>query len=148
VSNTGFVNGIMTSSDCITWTPITNARTTIWYSVAYGNGVFLATSNDASPFLRSTDGVVWNDVALPSTTDTYKGLVYGHGIFMAMTNENTEPKWMTSPDGLVWTYGLAAPLSIQIQVVSMTYGNGLFVSVAQSGTGQRVLTNGIFGLGP
>jgi hypothetical protein len=29
VSNTGFVNGIMTSSDCITWTPITNARTTI-----------------------------------------------------------------------------------------------------------------------
>jgi hypothetical protein len=49
---------------------------------------------------------------------------------------------MTSPDGITWTSRISAADN---QWQSVTYGNGLFVAVANTGTGNRVMTspNGI-----
>lgn len=45
---------------------------------------------------------------------------------------------MTSPDGINWTSRQSAADN---SWVSVTYGNGLFVAVSQSGTGNRVMTS-------
>jgi hypothetical protein len=44
---------------------------------------------------------------------------------------------MTSPDGITWTARTSAADNAWL---SVTYGNGLFVAVAISGTGNRVMT--------
>jgi hypothetical protein len=46
---------------------------------------------------------------------------------------------MTSPDGITWTSRTSAADNAWR---SVAYGNGLWVSVAQSGTGNRVMTSG------
>jgi hypothetical protein len=45
---------------------------------------------------------------------------------------------MTSPDGITWTSRTSAANN---NWQSVTYGNGLFVAVASSGTGNRVMTS-------
>jgi hypothetical protein len=45
---------------------------------------------------------------------------------------------MTSPDGITWTSRSSAA---DLVWKSVTYGNGLFVAVAFSGTGNRVMTS-------
>jgi len=46
---------------------------------------------------------------------------------------------MTSPDGINWTLRTSAADNNWLGV---TYGNGLFVAVANTGTGNRVMTSG------
>jgi hypothetical protein len=50
---------------------------------------------------------------------------------------------MTSPDGITWTSRTSAAANFW---TSVTYGNGLFVAVSNSGTGNRVMTSGVIGL--
>jgi hypothetical protein len=50
---------------------------------------------------------------------------------------------MTSPDGFNWTSRTSAADN---NWFSVTYGNGLFVAVSYSGTGNRVMTSGVIGL--
>jgi len=45
---------------------------------------------------------------------------------------------MTSPDGITWTLRTSASNN---DWRSVTYGNGLFVAVASSGSGNRVMTS-------
>jgi len=49
---------------------------------------------------------------------------------------------MTSPDAIVWTSRASAADN---SWTSVTYGNGLFVAIAYTGTGNRVMTSGLFG---
>jgi hypothetical protein len=88
----------MTSPDGITWTSRTPATVSLWYSVTYGNNLFVAVGS----------GVV-----------------------------------MTSPDGITWTSRTAAAIN---SWRSVTYGDGLFVAVSATGTLNRVMTSGEFGL--
>jgi len=46
---------------------------------------------------------------------------------------------MTSPDGVNWTIRASAADNYWLSVV---YGGGLFVAVAITGTGNRVMTSG------
>jgi LPXTG-motif cell wall-anchored protein len=48
---------------------------------------------------------------------------------------------MTSSDGISWTTQTSAADNTWTYV---TYANGLFVAVAQTGTGNRVMTSGSF----
>ena len=85
------------AADGITWTSRTSAADNSWFSVTYGNNLFVAVGS----------GVV-----------------------------------MTSPDGITWTSRTAASNSWR----SVTYGDGLFVAVSATGTLNRVMTSGEFGL--
>ena len=51
---------------------------------------------------------------------------------------------MTSPDGITWTSRTSAADN---DWRSVTYGNGLFVAVSTTGSGNRVMTSGVFGGG-
>jgi hypothetical protein len=50
---------------------------------------------------------------------------------------------MTSPDGITWTSRTSAS---ENNWTSITYGDGLFVAVSSTGTGDRVMTSGAIGL--
>jgi len=50
---------------------------------------------------------------------------------------------MTSPDGITWTIRTSAADN---SWWSVAYGDGLFVAVSRSGTGNRVMTSGVIGL--
>ena len=98
-----------------------------WYSVAYGNGIFVAiASSGTHRVMRSTDGVTWTAVAV--SLDTWASVAYGNGIFVAVASSGTN-RVMRSTDGVTWT---AVAVSLDAWA-SVAYGNGIFVAVATTG---------------
>jgi len=115
-------------------TPTTN----VWYSVAYGNGLFVAVSQSGTGnrVMTSPDGTTWTIRTSPQDNQ-WNSVVYGNGLFVAVASTGTN-RVMTSPDGITWTLRNAAAAN---NWWSVTYGNGLFVAVAQSGSTNRVMTS-------
>lgn len=130
------------------WTTRTSAANNGWQSVAYGNGRFVAVagSGTGNRIMSSVDGMNW--VIRTSAGDhAWRSVTYGNGLFVAVacgisaTSCNTTAggsRVMTSPDGITWTARTAAADN---QWQGVTYGNGLFVAVANSGTSNRVMTS-------
>lgn len=89
---------ILTSPDGTTWTrQSTEPRDSSFYDIAYGNGIFVATSPGAS--LVSTDGVSWQfapDRALQGNV----GLAFVDEEFVAWGSGGTI---LRSSDGVTWT---------------------------------------------
>jgi uncharacterized repeat protein (TIGR02543 family) len=106
-----------------TWTTRTLPSSASWYSVTYGNGVFVAVAwgNAAA---TSPDGITWTARTLPSPAN-WMSVTYGNGVFVAVAYNSTAEA--TSPDGITWT---ARTLPSPLQWSSVTYGNGVFIAVA------------------
>lgn len=112
-----------------------------WTGVAYGNGKFVAISDDgtSAKVATSTDGRVWvNQSNMAINSRAFQAITYGNNLFVAVTNEGTGNRVLTSPDGITWT---ARTSAADLAWKSITYGNGLFVAVATDGTGNRVMTS-------
>jgi predicted RecA/RadA family phage recombinase len=129
----------MTSLDGITWTIRAAANDNAWRAVAFGNGRYVAVSNNGvgNRIMTSEDGFNWTLVNSPAD-NSWEGICYGNGLFVAVASSGTGNRVMTSPDGLSWTIRNSASDNNWINVV---YGNGLFVAVANTGTGDRVMTS-------
>ena len=71
-----------------TWTP--HLAPINGYSVAYGNGVWVAVANSGTNrAMRSTDdGVTWTAVAPPEANDWYS-VAYGNGVWVAVASNGT-----------------------------------------------------------
>ena len=123
----------------IDWTSRTSAADNDWYSVTYGNGLFVAVagSGTGNRVMTSPDGENWT--SRTSAADNYWfSVTYGNGLFVAVAGSGTGNQVMTSPDGITWTSRTSAADNVWN---SVTYGNGLFVVVANFGTGNRVMTS-------
>jgi hypothetical protein len=121
------------------WTARTSAADNQWFSVTYGNGLFVAVaqSGTGNRVMTSPDGITWT--ARTSAADNqWYSVTYGNGLFVAVAVSGTGNRVMTSPDGITWT---ARTSAADNEWRSVTYGNGLFVAVAVSGTGNRVMTS-------
>jgi hypothetical protein len=139
------VNGSMTQS--FDWTTRTSAADNFWYSVTYGNGLFVAVACGVSSTLcnatagnrvmTSPDGITWTS-RTSAADNEWNSVTYGNGLFVAVATTGTGNRVMTSPDGINWTIRTSAADNFWR---SVTYGNGLFVAVASSGTGTRVMTS-------
>jgi predicted RecA/RadA family phage recombinase len=137
----------MTSPDGITWTSRTSAADSVWSSVTYGNGLFVAVAcgvsasvcdtSSGSRIMTSPDGITWTS-RTSQTTNSWQSVVYGNGLFVAVANSGSGDRVMTSPDGVNWTIGASAANN---NWYGVTYGNGRFVAVSNSGTGNRVMTS-------
>lgn len=94
---------VMTSPDGITWTLRTHASTRYLWSVAFGNGLFVALSYYGSNALTSPDGITWTSSAIPS--DGWRSVAYSAslGMFAAVSEVAAGNNVMTSPDGVTWT---------------------------------------------
>lgn len=110
--------------------------------VVYGNGIFVATSGAFRAY--SYDGISWTEL-IPSGWQI-DSIEYANGLFVGVGYANVAGVLTgfvnTSPDGLTWTSRTPAA---NLWWQDITFGNGLFVAVAQTGTGNRVMTspNGI-----
>jgi hypothetical protein len=123
-SGTG-VNDLMTSTDGDTWTIGSTSMPLNWTSVTFGGGVFVAVADGDGNFPFTTSG---GNQVITSTSDD---LIFNMG-----------SRVMTSYDGLTWTLRTAPVYAWS----SVTYGNNLFVAVANGNGGStQVMTssNGI-----
>ena len=108
--------------------------------IAYGNGKFVAVSNGSFSIMHSNDGVTWTS----ATVGSYglSDVVYGNGKFVAVGAEFSGSDLITnvqvSTDGVNWTR--YTPFTNGPALKAITYGNGLFVAVANGG-GNRVVTS-------
>ncbi|MDQ1247919.1 MAG: hypothetical protein QG597_2291 [Actinomycetota bacterium] len=143
VANDGTTDRVMTSPDGITWT--TQYLYSLPYalsSVTYGNGLFVATAPDFGGILTSPDGVTWTVRA--RLISNWQSVTYGCPTpstctFVAVSNYGLYAKRViTSPDGITWTGQDAA---VDNDWRSLTFGNGVFVAVGASGSGNRVMTS-------
>ena len=57
-----------------------------WDAIAYGNGKFVAISNDAIKY--STDGIIWEIIDNPVTTSATWDITFGDGKFVAISSFN------------------------------------------------------------
>jgi hypothetical protein len=129
----------MTSPDGINWTIRTSAADNAWFSVTYGNGLFVAVAQTGTGnrVMTSPDGINWTSRTTP-VDNNWRSVAFGNGLFVAVAQSGSGNRVMTSPDGINWTARTSAADNGWLAV---TYGNGLFVAVAFSGAGNRVMTS-------
>jgi len=131
--------GLLTSPDGVIWTPsiILDYTNVNWTSVYFGGGLFVAISINNKPddsLVISPDGINWTKILSDGNLQT---ICYGAGLFVATYRERV----LTSPDGINWTQRTA----ISRDWLSMVYGNGKFIAVANAGTGvkDRIMISGL-----
>ena len=116
----------------------------MWYSITYGNGLFVAVAGTgtANRIMTSPDGITWSSPNCPDNNSTWNSVTYGNNLFVAVASAGS-PQVMTSPDGINWT--LSSVQTNNSNWNSVTYGDGLFVAVAGTGNANRIMTssNGI-----
>ena len=135
ISGTG--NRIMTSSDGITWTLPTYPAggETNYYSVAYGNGIFVAMGSAATSMI-SSDGVTWTQET--QTSAVWVGVAFGDGLFFAVS-QGGGTEIISSTDGITWT---TRPFPFTGSWRGTAFGNGMFVAVEYGNDATPVMSTG------
>ena len=78
----------MTSPDGITWTfRDAPAETISWFSVTYGNGLFVAVG-DSGGVMTSPDGITWT-ARTAAEANQWQAVTYGNGVFVATADSGT-----------------------------------------------------------
>lgn len=119
VSATLFVR----SADGVNWSSYTPPLRA-WVSVVYGNGVYLAVSQDGY-CLRSLDGISWVEYQLPSVAGLYRRICFGSGRFVVTTGGGGG--FATSIDGISWSLVM---VGITEDYRGIVFGDGVFLAVA------------------
>ena len=119
----------MTSPDGINWTSRNVPDAKLWWSITYGNGLFVAVNGDVSAtgaVMTSPDGITWTSRNVPDAK-FWRSITYGNGLFVVVNSGvSATSAVMTSPDGINWTSRNVPDAKFWR---SITYGNGLFVAV-------------------
>ena len=124
----------MTSPDGITWTQHDTPESANWFSVAYGNGTYVAVAGYGATHqvMTSPDGITWTLRDAAAVSD-WVSVTYGGGQFVAVARylsgpAGGQPQVMTSPDGITWT--ARSSVAGTNNWASVTYGGGMYVAVA------------------
>lgn len=126
---------ILTSTDAITWTPVSAGTTNPLVAVTYADGRFIAVGGGQpgkATVVSSPDGLKWSpwrwkprDVNLDPSELT--GVTYGNGRFVAVFPGihvgGPLPCVFLSPEGVTWAQLLGPP-----DVRTVVFGNGVFVA--------------------
>ena len=144
-NNNGVVSIALPGINWALRTSPASAANNAWFSVAYGNGLWVAVaafgSGTGNRVMTSPDGINWT-LRTSAADNAWRSVAYGNGLWVAVSNSGKENRVMTSPDGITWTSRTGAADN---NWTSVAYGNGLWVAVGYSGTGNSVMTspNGI-----
>ncbi|KKK48975.1 hypothetical protein LCGC14_3139730, partial [marine sediment metagenome] len=86
------------------WISRTSSANDSWFSVTYGNGLFVAVHNIGSSnrVMTSPDGIGWTSRTTP-VNNNWNSVTYGNGLFVSVSITGTDDRVMTSPDGITWT---------------------------------------------
>jgi hypothetical protein len=128
---------VMTSPDGVTWTMRTASSSDQWNCITYGNGLFAAGAGSGTArIMTSPDGITWTPRSV--TGGNWQSITYSGGVYVAVSTSVTGSKWMYSFDGIIWIVRTGTEVETYAGV---TYGNGMFVIVANAGT-NRALYSG------
>jgi len=130
------------SDNGATWTKVANTTfgiTSEIYSIAYGNGKFVAVGGSHEQLSTSPDGVTWTVV---KNNVLGGSIIYANNKFVAVG----KGKIATSPDGVTWTdvnvdsifeydyiYN-GTTYKTHYRLRAIAFGNGTFVVVGDGGT--------------
>lgn len=117
------------SENGIDWTEIDLQNSGMCcYSVAFGNGKFVATGAGYKDYYYSEDGINWTKGKLPLSGTWF--VAYGNGRFVAVTNGSKEDPVLYSEDGVNWT---STPMTVECEFMSSWVGvrfvNGRFFAI-------------------
>lgn len=135
-------NRVMTSTDGITWTAQTAASTAAWQKVVWSSTLSLfaavASSNSTQAVMTSPDGVTWTIRTSPATTVLWTGIEWSPTLKQfVIVGRGTTNYIATSLDGVNWVTR-TPPATNSWNCVG--WGNGIFVAMSITGTGNRVMT--------
>ena len=120
---------IMTSTNGTSWNVVQETNTdpsTLGVSVAFGNGLFLAVSEEGH-VASSADGITWTSQPdFPGNPETL-AILYAAGRFVVVGNNFAA----VSTDGMTWTTG---SLTGNDYWDNLTFGNGKYVAVSNAST--------------
>jgi hypothetical protein len=129
----GSSSAVLTSTDAMNWSPQSGGSGDVWLnSIAYGQGRFVAVGSGLDGhivnFMTSSNGLVWGQGT--GWLGEFYGITYGDGEFVVVSEGGIE--W--SADGVDWDLYLNAAHPSTNFLRSITYANGQFVAVGDSGT--------------
>ena len=107
--------------------------------ITYGNGLFVSAYFNSSSY--SNDGINWTQVVI---SDNIYLVTFGNGIFVGVGFAQVFPggidtSWIsTSTDGINWTSRTPSEV---MYFQDISYGNGLFVTVAHNIGTNRIMTS-------
>ena len=79
----------------VDWWITTLPESANWYSVAYGNGKFVAVASGSNKAACSTDGIAWTSVTLPSSAN-WRSVAYGNGKFVAVASGSNKAAYSSA----------------------------------------------------
>jgi hypothetical protein len=128
---------LATSPDGTVWTERSAPPGTLWNSVVYAQGKFVAVSSEESSsvvknIMTSTDGITWTQINDGlGDGNRWRGVIQGGGLFVAGgLGVVSSSQLMTSSDGISWTARSVTAGAPGVYTVG--YGGGTFVAVAFS----------------
>lgn len=127
----------LTSLDGVNWSNYSLPAAGNYNCLAWGENTFVTIASNTSTAYTSNDGVNWTARAL-GINRPWADLVYGDGIFVVISSTFDTARWSTN--GITWNNTTLPDLgdSTSNTWVSITYGNGRFVAVANSNNASAV----------
>ena len=98
----------------------------IEYPESVMQNVFIATTTLASAAAYSTDGLIWNQISMPSGYE-FEAIQYGNGKFVAFAYDVPVLVTAYSTDGITWTLTIEDTINFTPYLVA--YGNNTFVGL-------------------
>lgn len=112
-------------------------------SITYGNKRWVGVTRETNFAGYSLDdGLTWQASTLPATGE-WVSVTHGSangGVFVAVRLDGNGSQVATSSDGITWTLRATPTCGVECGWGAVTYGNGLFVAVAGSGS-SRLMTS-------
>jgi hypothetical protein len=108
------------------WTIVPSGTTNFLWSVAFGNGLFVATG-DSGTILTSSNGQAWTPAA-SGVTNSLRGVTYGQGQFIAVGQAGAI---ITSTNGTDWSAQVSGTAN---RLNAVTLGGFGFIAVGLNGT--------------
>jgi hypothetical protein len=117
-----FIDNVNTGA---TWTSKTSTfGTTHIYSIAYGNGIWVA--GGYGLIRTSTDTITWATQTSVFGVDGFSSAYYGNGMWVAVGKEG---KIFTSTDGIAWVQRTSNfGTGVLSFIFCVSYGNGIWVA--------------------
>lgn len=149
VAITGIGTRVMTSPDGINWTARQSAADFNWTSVVWAGGtvnlfVAVANSGQGQRVMTSPDGITWTlrtSALTPANADQAWNSVTYSSTLDLLVAVGASGGVMTSADGINWTYRVFLANTNAYLSVVWADTLGLFVAVANTGTGTRIMTS-------
>jgi len=112
------------TTDGNTWLGTSLPHYDNWSGVVWGNGNFVATTNNSTSFAYSSDAITWTSVGVPY--GFWGAAVFGNNKFIAIDSQSGNV--ISSTDGTSWSQVTTIPFG-NGEWYSLTFGNGKFVAV-------------------